>query len=42
VAAAAQRVVFLHDGLVVADIRPSGPLSLLRRLTSLQPDVAPA
>ena len=37
VAAAAQRVVFLHDGQVVADVRPSGPRSLLRRLTSLQP-----
>ena len=37
VAAAAQRVVFLHDGTVVADVRPSGPRSLLRRLTSLQP-----
>jgi len=37
VAAAAQRVVFLHDGTVVADVRPSGPRSLLRRLTALQP-----
>ena len=37
VAAAAQRVVFVHDGTVVADVRPNGPRSLLRRLTSLQP-----
>jgi putative ABC transport system ATP-binding protein len=37
VAASAQRVVFLHDGALVADIRPSGPRSLLRRLTALQP-----
>lgn len=36
VAAAAQRVVFLHDGQVAADVRPSGPRSLLRKLTSLQ------
>jgi putative ABC transport system ATP-binding protein len=37
VAAAAQRVVFLHDGRIAADVQPSGPRSLLRRLTSLQP-----
>ena len=37
VAAAAQRVIFLHDGAVVADVRPTGPRSLLRRLTALQP-----
>ena len=37
VAAAAQRVVFLHDGQVAADLRPSGPRSLLRRLSALQP-----
>jgi putative ABC transport system ATP-binding protein len=37
VAAAAQRVVFLHDGLVVADVKPKGARSLLRQLTALQP-----
>ena len=37
VAAAAQRVVFLHDGQVVADVQPRGARSLLRRLTALQP-----
>ncbi|HVM09469.1 MAG TPA: ABC transporter ATP-binding protein [Acidimicrobiales bacterium] len=37
VAAAAQRVVFLHDGRVVADVQPRSARSLLRRLTSLQP-----
>ena len=37
VAAAAQRVVFLHDGRIAADVRPAGPRSLLRRLTSLTP-----
>ena len=37
VAAAAQRVVFLHDGKVVADVKPDGPGSLLQRLTALQP-----
>ena len=37
VAAAAQRVVFLHDGLVVADVQPKGARSLLRQLTALQP-----
>ena len=37
VAAAAQRVVFLHDGQVVDDVRPRGARSLLRRLTALQP-----
>lgn len=35
VVAAAQRVVFLHDGRIAADVRPAGPRSLLRRLTSL-------
>ena len=37
VAAAAERVVFLHDGRVVDDVRPRGARSLLRRLTALQP-----
>jgi putative ABC transport system ATP-binding protein len=38
VAAAAQRVVFLRDGIVVDDVRPTGSRSLLRRLTALQSD----
>ena len=37
VAAAAERVVFLHDGRVADDVRPRGARSLLRRLTALQP-----
>ena len=30
-------IVTAPDGQIVADVRPSGPRSLLRRLTSLQP-----
>jgi putative ABC transport system ATP-binding protein len=35
VAAAAQRVVFLRDGVVADEVRPTGARSLLRKLTSL-------